>query len=184
MSTMITFEDLIQDQLNQLPKEAFLAHLEASLHRINATYGKDPSTYETLRQCTFDILTFSHTAFTQGLSKYQSNFNTDLQEHHVKYGSNKTFLTKITYLQRYRHANSYHDGYLLRVNNKDLNVAKSYPNTILYFSDKTAVNFDDLLVEDGIMEYLPKLKDLLGYLLTYLTYHQPSPGRDVSAKTK
>nr|DAX33996.1 MAG TPA: hypothetical protein [Caudoviricetes sp.] len=184
MSTIITFQDLIQDHLNQLPKDAFLEHLEASLNRLNTTYAKDARSCEILRSCTSDILTFTHTAITQGLSKYITNFKSDLQEYHVKYGSNKTFLTKITYLQRYRHANSYHNGYLLRVNNKDLNVAKSYPNTILYFSDKTAVNFDDLLVEDGIMEYMPKLKDLLGYLLTYLTYHQPSPGRDVSAKTK
>ena len=184
MTTIITFSDLIQDRLNNLSKEDFLEHLEASLHRINATYGKDPSAYETLRQCTFDILTFSHTALTQGLSKYQSNFNTDLQEHHVKYGSNKTFLTKITYLQRYRHTNSYHDGYLLRVNNQDLDVAKSYSNTILFITDKDTVNFDDLIVEDGIIEYLPKLKDLLGYLINYLAYHQPSSERDVSAKTK
>lgn len=180
MSTIITFQDLIQDHLNKLSKEAFLEHLEASLHRINVTYAKDAHAYETLQRCTLDILTFAHTALFQGLSKYITNFKSDLQEYHVKYGSNKTFLTKITYLQRYTHANTYQDSYLLRVNNQDLNVAKDYPNTILYFSDKTAVNFDDLLVEDVIMEYMPKLKDLLGYLLTYLTYHQPSPGRDVT----
>lgn len=180
MTTIITFSDLIQDRINKISKEDFLEHLEASLHRINVTYAKDNRAYETLQRCTLDILTFTHTALFQGLSKYITNFKSDLQEYHVKYGSNKTFLTKITYLQRYTHANTYQDSYLLRVNNQDLNVAKDYPNTILYFSDKTAVNFDDLLVEDGIMEYMPKLKDLLGYLLTYLTYHQPSPGRDVT----
>ena len=180
MSTMITFQDLIQDQLNQLSKEAFLEHLEASLHHINVTYSKDVHAYETLRQCTFDILTFAHTALFQGLSKYSTDFKNHPQEYHVKYGSKKTFLTKITYLQRYTHANTYQDSYLLRVNNQDLNVAKDYPNTILSIHDKGNVNFENLLVDDGIFEYLPKLKDLLGYLLGYLTYHCPSPDRDVT----
>nr|DAX31102.1 MAG TPA: hypothetical protein [Caudoviricetes sp.] len=180
MSTMITFQDLIQDQLNKLSKEAFLEHLEASLNRLNTTYAKDTHAYETLRNRTFDILTFAHTAITQGLSKYDTNFKTDLQENHVKYGNNNTFLTKITYMRRYRRANTYQDSYLLRVNNQDLDVAKSYSNTILFITDKDTVNFDDLIVEDGIIEYLPKLKDLLGYLIDYLAYHQPSSERDVT----
>lgn len=180
MTTIITFSDLIQDRLNHLSKEDFLEHLEASLHRINTTYGKDARSCEILRSCTSDILTFAHTAITQGLSKYDTNFKTDLQENHVKYGSNNTFLTKITYMRRYRRANTYQDSYLLRVNNQDLDVAKSYSNTILYITDKDTVNFDDLIVEDGIIEYLPKLKDLLGYLIDYLTYHRPPSGRDAS----
>ena len=83
-------------------------------------------------------------------------------------------------MRRYRRANTYQDSYLLRVNNQDLDVAKSYSNTILFITDKDTVNFDDLIVEDGIIEYLPKLKDLLGYLIDYLTYHQPSSERDVT----
>ena len=112
MSTMITFKDLIQDHLNQLPKEAFLEHLEASLVRLNATYAKDAHACDTLRNRTFDILTFAHTALFQGLSKYSTDFKIHLQEYHVKYGSKKTFLTRITYLQRYTHANTYQDSYL------------------------------------------------------------------------
>lgn len=180
MSTIITFSDLIQDRINKLSKEAFLEHLEASLHRINVTYAKDAHTYETLRNRTFDILTFAHTALFQGLSKYITNFKSDLKENHVKYGSDKTFLTKITYLQRYPHIETRQDSYLLRVNNQDLNVAKSYSNTILFITDKDTINFEDLLVEDGIIEYLPKLKDLLGYLIDYLAYRQPSSERDVT----
>ena len=180
MSTIITFQDLIQDHLNKLSKEAFLEHLEASLHRINVTYAKDAHAYETLQRCTLDILTFAHTALFQGLSKYSTDFKNHLQEYHVKYGSKKTFLTKITYLQRYTHTNTYQDSYLLRVNNQDLNVAKDYPNTILSIHDKGNVNIENLLVDDGIFEYLPNLKDLLGYLLGYLTYHCPSPDRDVT----
>ncbi len=180
MTTIITFSDLIQDRLNNLSKEDFLEHLEASLHRINVTYAKDNRAYETLQRCTLDILTFTHTALFQGLSKYSTDFKNHLQEYHVKYGSKKTFLTKITYLQRYTHANTYQDNYLLRVNNQDLDVAKSYSNTILFITDKDTVNFDDLIVEDGIIEYLPKLKDLLGYLIDYLAYHQPSSERDVT----
>ena len=180
MSTIITFQDLIQDHLNQLPKDAFLGHLEASLIRLNATYAKDAHACDTLRNRTFDILTFAHTALFQGLSKYSTDFKNHLQEYHVKYGSKKTFLTKITYLQRYTHTNTYQDSYLLRVNNQDLDVAKSYSNTILFITDKDTVNFDDLIVEDGIIEYLPKLKDLLGYLIDYLAYHQPSSERDVT----
>jgi len=180
MSTMITFKDLIQDHLNQLPKDAFLEHLEASLNRLNTTYAKDAHACDTLRNRTFDILTFAHTALFQGLSKYITNFKSDLKENHVKYGSNNTFLTKITYMRRYRRANTYQDSYLLRVNNQDLDVAKSYSNTILFITDKDTVNFDDLIVEDGIIEYLPKLKDLLGYLIDYLAYHQPSSERDVT----
>ena len=83
-------------------------------------------------------------------------------------------------MRRYRRANTYQDSYLLRVNNQDLDVAKSYSNTILFITDKDTVNFDDLIVEDGIIEYLPKLKDLLGYLIDYLAYHQPSSERDVT----
>lgn len=180
MTTIITFSDLIQDRLNNLSKEDFLEHLEASLHRINVTYAKDNRAYETLQRCTLDILTFTHTALFQGLSKYITNFKNDLKENHVKYGSNNTFLTKITYMRRYRRANTYQDSYLLRVNNQDLDVAKSYSNTILFITDKDTVNFDDLIVEDGIIEYLPKLKDLLGYLIDYLAYHQPSSERDVT----
>lgn len=180
MSTIITFSDLIQDRINKLSKEDFLEHLEASLHRINVTYAKDNRAYETLQRCTLDILTFAHTALFQGLSKYSTDFKNHLQEYHVKYGSKKTFLTKITYLQRYTHANTYQDSYLLRVNNQDLDIAKSYSNTILFITDKDTVNFDDLIVEDGITEYLPKLKDLLGYLIDYLAYHQPSSERDVT----
>nr|DAX41481.1 MAG TPA: hypothetical protein [Caudoviricetes sp.] len=180
MSTIITFSDLIQDRINKLSKEDFLEHLEASLHRINVTYAKDNRAYETLQRCTLDILTFTHTAITQGLSKYITNFKSDLKENHVKYGSNNTFLTKITYMRRYRRANTYQDSYLLRVNNQDLDVAKSYSNTILFITDKETVNFDDLIVEDGIIEYLPKFKDLLGYLIDYLAYHQPSSERDVT----
>lgn len=180
MSTIITFQDLIQDHLNQLPKEAFLEHLEASLIRLNATYAKDAHACDTLRNRTFDILTFAHTALFQGLSKYSTDFKNHLQEYHVKYGSKKTFLTRITYLQRYAHANTYQDSYLLRVNNQDLNVAKDYPNTILSIHDKGNVNIENLLVDDGIFEYLPKLKELLGYLLGYLAYHCPSPDRDVT----
>lgn len=180
MSTIITFSDLIQDRINKLSKEDFLEHLEASLHRINVTYAKDNRAYETLQRCTLDILTFAHTALFQGLSKYSTDFKNHLQEYHVKYGSKKTFLTKITYLQRYTHANTYQDSYLLRVNNQDLNVAKDYPNTILSIHDKGNVNIENLLVDDGIFEYLPKLKELLGYLLGYLAYHQPSSDRDVT----
>lgn len=180
MSTIITFSDLIQDRINKLSKEDFLEHLEASLHRINVTYVKDNRAYETLQRCTLDILTFAHTALFQGLSKYSTDFKNHLQEYHVKYGSKKTFLTKITYLQRYTHANTYQDSYLLRVNNQDLNVAKDYPNTILSIHDKGNVNIENLLVDDGIFEYLPKLKELLGYLLGYLAYHQPSSDRDVT----
>lgn len=180
MSTIITFQDLIQDRINKLSKEDFLEHLEASLHRVNVTYAKDNRAYETLQRCTLDILTFIHTALFQGLSKYITNFKSDLKENHVKYGSNNTFLTKITYMRRYRRANTYQDSYLLRVNNQDLDVAKSYSNTILFITDKDTVNFDDLIVEDGIIEYLPKLKDLLGYLIDYLAYHQPSSERDVT----
>ena len=180
MSTMITFSDLIQDRLNKLSKEDFLEHLEASLHRINTTYGKDNRAYETLQRCTLDILTFAHTALFQGLSKYITNFKSDLKENHVKYGSNNTFLTKITYMQRYPRIDTYQDSYLLRVNGQDLNVAKDHPTTILFINDKGGINFDDLLVKDEILEYLPKLKDLLGYLLGYLAYHQPSSDRDVT----
>lgn len=180
MSTIITFQDLIQDRLNNLSKEDFLEHLEASLHRINTTYGKDARSCGILNHCTLDILTFAHTAITQGLSKYITNFKSDLKENHVKYGSDKTFLTKITYLQRYPHIETRQDSYLLRVNNQDLNVAKNHPNTILFITDKDTINFEDLLVKDGILEYLPKLKDLLGCLIAYLAYHCPSPDRDVT----
>lgn len=182
MSTMITFQDLIQDRINQLPKVDFLEYLEASLHRINTTYGKDARSCGILNHCTLDILTFTHTAITQGLSQYLTNFKTGLQENHVKYGSNNTFLTKITYMQRYPRIDTYQDSYLLRVNGQDLNVAKDHPNTILFINDQATVNFDDVLVKDGVIEYLPKLKDLLDYLLGYLTYHRPPAGRDVSAK--
>lgn len=180
MTTIITFSDLIQDRINKLSKEDFLEYLEASLHRINTTYGKDARSCGILNHCTLDILTFAHTALFQGLSKYITNFKSDLKENHVKYGSNNTFLTKITYMQRYPRIDTYQDSYLLRVNGQDLNVAKDHPTTILFINDKGGINFDDLLVKDGILEYLPKLKDLLGYLLDYLAYHQPSSERDVT----